>query len=137
MSTSSLLKPMYPHISGLSRTNRIRALVALPTQATLAPLPSLTPLPQAIKNTLRRLYYLCHPAEIRCFNLQARAPLEHCQPAETHSLNPLPCRMNQPTHVKTSHTPLLTAPPTTANALRSHSDPTVFNSETLPGYSIY
>jgi hypothetical protein len=37
---------------------------------------------------------------------------------------------------KTSHTPLLRAPPTTASALRSHSDPNVYNSETLPGYSI-
>lgn len=69
VSTSSLLKPMYPHTSGPSRTNRTRALVALPTQATLAPLPCLTPLPQAIRNTLRRLYYHCYPVEIHCLNL--------------------------------------------------------------------
>jgi len=45
--------------------------------------------------------------------------------------------MNQPRHAKTSHTPLLRAPPTTATALRFHSDPTVFHSDTLSGYSIY
>ena len=54
VSISSLLKPMYPNISGPSRTNQPTALAALPT---LAPLPKLTPLSQAIKYTLCRLYY--------------------------------------------------------------------------------
>jgi hypothetical protein len=64
VSTCGLLKPVYPHVPGPSFPDCTR---------TLAPLPSLIPLPQTIEYTLCRLYHHCTPPEIHCLNLQDRS----------------------------------------------------------------
>jgi hypothetical protein len=137
VNTSSLHKPMYPHISGPSRTNCTTALVARQPRPPLLLCPASPPCHKPSKIIYAGSITTAILLRSSASTCRLGAPLEHCQPAETHSLNPLPYRMNQPTHVKTSHTPPLRGPPATANVLRYQSDPTVYNSKTLPGYSIY
>jgi len=61
----SLLRPQWLHVAGPFWTDQTRTLT------TLAPLLSLTMLPQAVKYAMWRLYCHCHPAEIHYLSLMS------------------------------------------------------------------